>query len=386
MFQSVTTNASGPTSESSRFWLFGGSGAVGQNLVRLLSKTQNAHVIVVSRRPWTSLPLAEHVETRTADLTDPSTAVDVHPGDRIINLTEATLSALTARAIRAGAIFIETSASPDYVSAQSAAAAASNGPGILIHCVGVAPGLTTLMAHALVEHGEIPEAIEIGIELGLGKHAGFAATVWTIASLGRPYAAKRGHRLDWIHPGQVSGNFRFGKDARSRGAIGFPFADQLVLAEALPGEVGTILTYLAFDPPIVTRFFRLSTRFGMGKVMANRSHRVARVLQRLPAVGRASTRLTVQCRDARGAISGRLHLTTGDQSIATAAVAASTASQDMVSLRGKASVFSIADVLSLDAAVQRVTEACPKTKLVRQTPPMSRKDAGERTIPIGAQT
>lgn len=361
-----------PKSGVRRYWLLGGSGAVGQNLIGILAQVPNVEVVVVSRKPKIGLGSAQNVETRACDLANPKPFNDIRPEDRIVNLTEATPPVLAAQAVRAGGIFIETSASSAYVESLRAVAVASRGLGLLIDCVGVAPGLTNLMAHDLIAQGDTPKSVEIGIELGLGKHAGLAATAWTIASLGRNYTAKRKHKLEWLSPGQVSTDFRFGQDDHSRRAVGFPFADQEILAANLPEGIATILTYLAIDPPIMTHVLWMSMHLGLGKVMAGRAHDVARTFLRLPTVGRASTRLTVQSRTADGEISSLLHLSTGDQSAATAAVAATAATQDLASVSGKGPVLSISDVLSLDLAVQRVTLVHPETSLDRQYPLTSR--------------
>ena len=345
-----------------RIWLLGGNGAVGRNLA-LQFAGQTSNVIVVSRTSNRQLAALDYVATRALDLSDREAQLDMHPGDRIINLTEATAPGLAEQAIRAGAMFIETSASPDYIRAQRAVANATVGKGLLVDCVGVAPGLTNLMADALFRQTADIEKVEIGIEIGLGKHAGFSATAWTISSMGRSYRAKRNHRWVELVPGQLQARFRFGGDTNTRRAIGFPFADQEILAWSPPDSVATILTYLAIDPPFATAIFGRAMRLGLGKFMARRSHSVARALLRLPEYGRAATRITVNAWTASDDNSVCLRLSTGDQSAATAAVIAAVATQDMARLRNTGPAVSITDVLSLEEAIQSVAAIYPETDL-----------------------
>jgi len=97
--------------------------------------------------------------------------------------------------------------------------------------VGLAPGLTNMMAHAVAHRIGAPQEIDIAVMLGAGDSHGAAATDWMIAELAQAEGQSRA--------------FRFARDQRPRKAWPLGFADQHVLTRTMPGV--RVRTYFTLD-------------------------------------------------------------------------------------------------------------------------------------------
>lgn len=354
-------NMSRPTTtDKTRVWILGGTGAVGRQVLRRLPQQRVVEVITVSRGAPAKAAWPRHVQM---DLSQPDVTLPLHRGDRVINLTQRTPPSLVYETIRRGAVFVDSSASPTYVQALRRAAVEAAGPGYLLDCAGVAPGLTNMMACRVVERHPKTRRMEIAVELGLGKHAGLAATEWFLRNLGTSYDATINGAARNLRPGELQSRFPFHDGAPARLALGFPFVEQSVLAQKFPGPSTTVLSYLALDPPWATAAVARLLRWGAGGVLSRNADRAARWLLRLPAFGPASTRVVVRGFDREERKTGELRFVTGDQTSATAAVIAATALAAPVLAATSGPVLTAADVLTLDEAVAAIRAVQPEARL-----------------------
>ena len=339
-------------------WLLGGTGKVGDHAARLLV-AEGLEVTTVSRRSANPGRSYRHI---SLDLATPETALPVQVGDIAVNLTEATSTEHILSILQHGAAFLETSATAEYVLPKREAVRVANLPGTLVDCVGVAPGLTNLMAHEMRRAHPNLRHLHIGGELGLGEHAGAAATRWFLASLGAATTAKIDADWQKVPTGFLSQKFPFQKGRSSRLAVGFPFVEQALLAQEFGNDVESVLTYLAFSPPWVTRLLWTALRLGMGPLASRKADGLTRLLLRVPQIGETSTRVVVTGKDDAGH-SAWLRLETGEQSRATAAiVVATTLAFDPAR---PMSISSIADWLSLDDAVAVLKQTHAQTRMTR---------------------
>ncbi|MBU3028784.1 NAD-dependent epimerase/dehydratase family protein [Paracoccus marinaquae] len=337
-----------------RVWILGGTGQVGAHVARLL-EADGAGIVTVSRRGSAGY---EHV---AADLSAQDTHLPFEAGDRVINLTEATGAAIMRSAIRLGAVLIETSATPEYMLSFRDLARREGGPGMLLDCVGVAPGLTNLMAHELRRLHPDLRRLHIGAELGLGAHAGPAAMRWFYESLGTRLSVRRDGRMTEIATGRLVRRFPFADGKPDRIALNFPFVEQRILAEEFGPSVETVQVFLGISPPWVTHLLRCALRLGFGGLGARFARPLARATLAGPTLGEATTRIVVCGSDSRGHRIVPLRLETGEPSIATAAVIAAAAGRARPS-PGR-SISSIADCLTLDDAVRAIRNLLPETRL-----------------------
>ncbi|WP_280342909.1 NAD-dependent epimerase/dehydratase family protein [Nocardia neocaledoniensis] len=268
--------------------VLGGYGAVGAHLVRTL-RTQGIPVIVAGRDPARA--------DRVVDLTAPDHIAEALTGVSIVVNCAGTEDVRLAEVCaERGIVFIEISATTDYVLALERV----DGPVVL--GVGLAPGLTTLLAADLLATG--PGPVDIVIGLGSGEQHGPAATAWTYRLLGRRFADPDGGTVrNFTEPAR----FAIPEEAGypSFPALRADFADQHRLSRefAVP-----VRTYLRLDSRLATAGLAALTWVPALRALAPRH---------MPG----SDRWVVLARSA----DGRTRSATGrGQSMATAAVAAAT--------------------------------------------------------------
>ena len=295
--------------------LIGGTGDVGGRLVRLLVDHTAARIVLVSR---TGAGAGDRVEALRLDIAGRDAAGKLPPGATVVNLTEATPPSVAAEIVRNGGRFLETSASPDYLTALRRDVPEGGGPGTAVLCVGTAPGLSTLMAAELLRDTEA-DRVDIGLELGMGRHYGQAATEWSIGALGRPYRLSDSAST-LVAPGALRRLFVFGRDSRARPALGIGFALDGVAEGSGSGPPALVRTFLAIDPPLVTRAVGLLLRLGLGPLLSRRKRGVTRALGRLPELGQARTRIAAEVQDSDGSVIASRHVSAGDQAEMTAAM------------------------------------------------------------------
>ncbi|WP_233417298.1 hypothetical protein [Halovulum marinum] len=295
--------------------LIGGSGDVGRRLVPLLLDHMSDSILVVSRAG--NAP-DDRAKALRLDIADADAAAGLPPGATVVNLSEATPPSIAAHIVRTGGRFLESSASPDYVQAITRAAVATGGPGMAVVCTGTAPGLSTLMAAEIAQMKGCA-TIDIGLELGMGRHYGAAATEWSIGAVGTVYRLS-GVTGTMVRPGDMRRSFAFQRTGRERPALGIGFPQQGIAGRSGTSSTVRARTFLAFDPPHVTRLVWLLLRLGLGPALMRRKHGLTRILMRLPSLGRTCTRIEVEAQGPDGGVLASRHLTAGDQAEVTAAM------------------------------------------------------------------
>ncbi|MGY0498935.1 NAD-dependent epimerase/dehydratase family protein [Nocardia sp. FBN12] len=212
--------------------VLGGYGTVGAHLVRLL-RAEGVAVQAAGRDPARA--------DQVVDLRD-SAGVDVAMAGAtiVVNCAGAEDIRLARACAARGIPFVDISATSDYVQALEDV----DGPVVL--GVGLAPGLTTLLAvDALTHHrGQV----DIMIGLGSGETHGPAATAWTYRLLGRRFPDADGTSIL-----NFTGRQRFSIPAaaayRPFPALRADFADQ----HRLTREFGVpVRTYLRLDSRLAT--------------------------------------------------------------------------------------------------------------------------------------
>jgi len=334
--------------------LIGGTGDVGGRLVRLLLDHTAARILLVSR---SGVGSGDRVEALRLDIAGKDAAGKLPLGATVINLTEATPPSIAVEVVRNGGSFLETSASPDYVQALRREMAGVGGPSTAVLCVGAAPGLSTLMAAELVRDNEAV-AVDIGLELGMGRHYGRAATEWSIGALGHPYRLS-GPGNTMVRPGDLRRSFAFERDTRARPALGIGFAADGIADGPGANRPVVVRTFVAIDPPFVTRVVGLLLRLGLGPVLSRHKRGVTRVLRRLPELGHARTRIAVEVQGADSNASASRHVAAGDQAEVTAAMILATIRALPAADRPMPGVTTIVDHLTFSDALDDLRRLLP---------------------------
>jgi hypothetical protein len=303
--------------------LVGGYGDVGLRLARLLHDQTPFTIVLAGRNAGRANTAARSVGPRcqglALDVRMPEALVPLAGMAVCVNLTEATPPQLAASLIANGTHFIDSAASPAYVTDLRRAIGAVRAPrGMAVLETGLAPGLTNLLARRMCQVQPETRSIDILIELGMGTHHGLAATQWSVQALAQTYPMKSGGRWQDIRTGALSRRF-----ATERGrirAIGFAFSDQASIARDL--NLDGARTFLAIDPGWMTRVMGWLSRSPLRQMLARNAGPLARIMQRLPVMGAAKTRLTLEGRNARHEVTATHGLTGGVQADMTATVIA----------------------------------------------------------------
>ncbi|MCM3340673.1 saccharopine dehydrogenase NADP-binding domain-containing protein [Paenibacillus sp. MER TA 81-3] len=131
--------------------------------------------------------------------------------------------------------------------------------------VGLAPGLTNLLAlgaHRLL--GETDQ-IDLAIMLELGDAHGEAAIEWTADNMGARFDITQNGRQVEALSFTDSKTFDFGADIGNRLAYRFPFSDQQTLSRSL--DVPSVATRFCLDSPLVTGLLAGARRTGAVRLL-----------------------------------------------------------------------------------------------------------------------
>lgn len=154
--------------------------------------------------------------------------------------------------------------------------------------VGLAPGLTNLLAEKFVYMYPLAETIDIQLILGLGEKHGDAAIKWTLDNFLKNYSHKTlGHIRPFIRKSKV-------KSSRKKlVTYNFNFVDQHMLNRKYEDKIFT--TYLGFDQSIVTAFLYGAQKIGfLGLLKYKKLYYIAETMLRKPKFGTDFFMVSVQ--------------------------------------------------------------------------------------------
>ncbi|MCX5570676.1 hypothetical protein [Kaistia nematophila] len=222
------------------YLIVGGYGHVGQRIAARLVRAGVAGVRIAGRdgARARSTAAALGCEGAVIDMADPAgwdAALD-GIGTVVVCIDLATAD-FPATVLGRGLAYIDISATDAVlarVEALDGLARRSGGSAVL--SVGLAPGLTNLMALEVVADLDRPEGVTIGVLLGLGDAHGAAAVDWTLDNL-QP-----------LGPGEIV-PVDFGVPGRAVPTIPFAFADQHVLMRRHGWP--SVTTRLGFASPLI---------------------------------------------------------------------------------------------------------------------------------------
>ncbi|MER6913547.1 saccharopine dehydrogenase [Streptomyces sp. NPDC000594] len=255
------TNAH-PDALTGRILVIGGHGAVGTTVTATLGEWFPDRVVPVGRNA--ARPGAPY--GAPVDITDPGTlgrALD-HLGDiaAVVLCAEPPDDAVARMCLERGIHLVDIGATPRLLDSVARLGPLAEGAGATaVLSVGVAPGLTNLLARRVHEAVGGADRIDLTVLLGSGERHGADAVRWTVEGLAAPARARP---LRVSLPG-----------LGTRTAHPFPFSDQ----HTLPGTLGVpeVTTRLCLDSRALTGLLFGLRRAGL------------RELLRRPVVRRALT-------------------------------------------------------------------------------------------------
>jgi hypothetical protein len=236
-----------------RFVVLGGYGVVGRVVAEALGGWFPGAVVVAGRDGGRAEAVARAsrgaVAAHAVDVGDTDAVGRAIAGARVVVMCVERANEAVARAcLERGIHVVDISASAPVLDAISGLddLAVEHGATAALS-VGVAPGLTNLLARHCVDQLPGARTVDITVLIGLGERHGTAAVRWTVDGLTAPRRRDgSGGRGGHGGPGRARVSLPgFG----TRSAYPFPFSDQHTLTETL--GVPTV-TRLCFDSALLT--------------------------------------------------------------------------------------------------------------------------------------
>lgn len=233
------------TSEN-KVLVVGGYGEVGQHVVRTLA-AMGENVIVAGR----SLKKAEAFRNKLAEyknvgvrLLDLSSSEDILAEALsdikvVVMCTDQGATNFVKLCLKKGLKYLDITADDDFfrrIEALHPFAQENQGTAVL--SVGLAPGLTNLLAKEILKTAPETDQLEIGVLLGLGDSHGAQAVEWTVKNL---LGDKTGNANRVIQYGEPWG---------ARRSYAFDFSDQHCLRRTT--GISNVSTYLALSSKLMT--------------------------------------------------------------------------------------------------------------------------------------
>jgi saccharopine dehydrogenase (NAD+, L-lysine forming) len=244
--------------------VLGGYGAVGSAVCTELASTFAGRIIVAGRNLQQARRLAQQlggrVEAMHVDAAQPAAYRDLlSQTSVVVNCVEHNNVTVARECLLQAAHYVEVSATAQVLAQiETLQAEAARGRATAVLSVGVAPGLTNLLAqHARSRLGPLARA-DLFVLLGLGKAHGGAAIRWMLQNMGRPFTLGSGDTGREVRPFVEGRATRMPPLFGRRTAYRFDFSDQHTLPTTLGINVAN--TWLCFDSRPVTRLLWLLAR------------------------------------------------------------------------------------------------------------------------------
>lgn len=261
-----------------RVLVVGGYGQVGARIAEALAPEST--VIVAGRDPRRAAEAAGRIghaaEGRRVDLRDEDAAEVVAGASLAVVCVDQEDTRFLRACIERGVHYVDVTASDGFFREAETLAPLARERGVsAVLSVGVAPGLSNLLAARACQGLERVERVDILIELGLGDHHGAAAIDWTLGRIGQPFTIHEGGRSRTVHGFAERARMSFPGE-RARWAYRFDIADQHALHRTLGIEAAT---WLRLSSPAATTLLAAAARFGPPSDAARRglARAVARV-------------------------------------------------------------------------------------------------------------
>ena len=231
--------------------IVGGSGNVGRRIAGLLGPELRNRLVLGGRNPARAAEVARRVGARalSLDIGDPTTFEAALEGVGLVVMCLDTIDLAFPHACASRGIhYLDITASLEVIERLECLddIARTQGAAVL-SSVGLAPGLTNLLAKACVARSPDPIAsLDIHLLFGLGDQHGPAALGWMVDQLNQPFTTADApvlRRWSFGERSQTTFPAPFGNRATYR----FNFSDQHTLRETL--DLPLIRTWSTFDQP-----------------------------------------------------------------------------------------------------------------------------------------
>ena len=250
--------------------IVGGYGAVGSSIAERLMKVYPHQIIIAGRSFWKAQAKAEEFQNKVIpqqlDVNNSNDFSVLNDVELVIMCLDQQNTDFVEYCISKGISYIDISA--DYKNLQKIEKLhflAEQNKSTVVLSVGLAPGITNLLAQYVVSRMENVESIDIFVLLGLGEKHGDHAYQWTFDNVDSNYTLKIHDEEKTVKSftqplkTNLSGNRNF---------YLFNFSDQHVLLNTL--DVPKVQTRMAFDVEWFTALTAFLRKFRITKLFRNK--------------------------------------------------------------------------------------------------------------------
>ncbi|WP_426753377.1 saccharopine dehydrogenase family protein [Myxococcus sp. Y35] len=248
----------------------GGYGQVGQEVVRVLASAFPDRVVVAGRSAARAEAFARRVGEGARglglDVTSPSALGRLAGAALVVMCLDQQDTAFVEHCLRSGIDYVDVTArEASLVAFERLGPIANQAGSTAVLSVGVAPGLTQVLAAQAVSSLDAVDRLDLVVLLGGGDAHGAAAIEWTLENLAAPFDVIRAGQRHRVHGFREAIQVQFPGERRPRSAWRFNFPDQRAAARTL--AVPTVSTWLCFEPPLMSEWAALSVRAGLGHLL-----------------------------------------------------------------------------------------------------------------------
>lgn len=244
--------------------VIGGYGSVGRTICTLLAERFPGRVYAAGR----NLSAARRFADETGGAVQPlhwevgpnAPEYDLSAVRLIVMCLDQPNTDLIRRCLEEGTQYLDITADADLLRQAEKLNAAQPQAAALLS-VGLAPGLTNLLAAKAAAALDHTQRIEISLMLGLGERHGRAAIEWTIDGMGARFDAPDGEAARSVRSMTDGRTADFGGELGRKRVYRFPFSDQFTLPRTL--GVADVSTRMGFDVNGVSRTVSALRRLGV---------------------------------------------------------------------------------------------------------------------------
>ncbi|MGG3129805.1 saccharopine dehydrogenase NADP-binding domain-containing protein [Bacillus pumilus] len=334
----------------SQVMVIGGYGHVGQQICLQLSEVYPGQIVAAGRSYEKAEKFSRHTKGKVRpyqlDVSEPLFSDWMDKTKLVIMCLDQEEPSFAEAVLRSGIDYIDISAKGTYMEQVAKLDQRHIGATALLS-VGLAPGLTNLLAAKAASMLSSVNQIDIGIMLGLGDQHGKAAIEWTLDQVHTDYVLTKHHQRKRVKSFTGGKRIDFGGSLGKRHAYQFPFSDQQTLPSTL--RVPSVTTRLCFDSRAATRAFAFTRSLGMTSLLTVPKIK-KRAISMIQSAQMGTDQYAVKV-EATGMDGNKIHqaalgIKGRDESQATAQVA-SAAALHLLSRRFQTGVFHIEEVFSL---------------------------------------
>jgi saccharopine dehydrogenase-like NADP-dependent oxidoreductase len=295
------------TMQDGRILVVGGYGAVDRVIRATLSESFPGRVIAAGRSYEKAQVLATTTQHRVVpaqlDLFEVDENSTLWDGvSLVVMCLDQPDTRFVELCLQKGIDYVDITATYDFLAKVEALETMAKTSGsTVVLSVGIAPGLTNLLArHAQSQFDEMPQ-VDIHILLGLGEAHGDAAIRWAVENFNTEFTVYEAGKAKRVHSIEDGKQTTFPGKLGRRTTYRFNFSDQHVLPRTL--GLDSVSTRIAFDSTLMTNLLAFLKKVGLFKLLRYQWARDGMV--KLLQIFRFGTEQFVAQVDAQGKVDGQ---------------------------------------------------------------------------------